>query len=239
MIYAVPDIHGHARELDRALALIEADGGAEAPVVFLGDLCDRGPDTKGVIDRLIAGRAAGRDWTVLRGNHDQMFLDFLSDPNDPRAHTRSGISWLHDRVGGIATLASYGVTATERHPNGQAAARAIPEAHKAFLDSLPYYLERAGKLFVHAGIHPRLPMTLQDPIDMMWIRETFLDYTDPHPWLIVHGHTALDAPQHFGNRIDLDGGAGYGRPLAVAVFDGPEEADCFLLGEGGRAPLIP
>ncbi|HAR51494.1 MAG TPA: serine/threonine protein phosphatase, partial [Roseovarius nubinhibens] len=79
MIYAVGDIHGHLDKLDHALALIEADGGAEAPVVFLGDLVDRGPASCQVIDRLLEGRAAGRDWTVLLGNHDRLFLDFLEE----------------------------------------------------------------------------------------------------------------------------------------------------------------
>ena len=64
-IYAVGDIHGHAAELDRVLARIEADGGAAAEVVFLGDYADRGPDSRGVIDRLAAGKAEGRNcWTL-------------------------------------------------------------------------------------------------------------------------------------------------------------------------------
>jgi serine/threonine protein phosphatase 1 len=70
----------------------------------------------------------------------------------------------------------------------------------------------------------------------MWIRDGFLDHAAPHPWLVVHGHTALDHPAHFGNRIDLDGGAGFGRPLWPAVFEG---RDCWLLTETGRERLEP
>jgi serine/threonine protein phosphatase 1 len=70
----------------------------------------------------------------------------------------------------------------------------------------------------------------------VWIRDEFLDYPRAHPWLVVHGHTALPEPAHFGNRVDLDGGAGYGRPLHAAVFEGRK---AWLLGEHGRRPLRP
>jgi len=63
MIYAIGDIHGQKDMLDQALALIEADGGQDAKIVFLGDYTDRGPDSKGVIETLIEGRNAGRNWT--------------------------------------------------------------------------------------------------------------------------------------------------------------------------------
>jgi serine/threonine protein phosphatase 1 len=65
---------------------------------------------------------------------------------------------------------------------------------------------------VHAGIKPNVPLKAQDEDDLIWIRKGFLDHLNPHPWLVIHGHTALDAPEHFTNRVDLDSGAGYGRP---------------------------
>ena len=71
---------------------------------------------------------------------------------------------------------------------------------------------------------------------LIWIGDGFLDSDHDFGRLVVHGHTALDAPQHFGNRIDLDGGAGYGRPLIPAVFEG---RDCWLLTDQGRVPLNP
>ena len=61
-IYVIPDIHGQIAMLDEALLRIEGDGGADAQIVFLGDYVDRGPDSRGVIDRLAAGQAEGRDW---------------------------------------------------------------------------------------------------------------------------------------------------------------------------------
>ena len=81
-----------------------------------------------------------------------------------------------------------------------------------------------------------LPLEWQDAEDLLWIRDGFLESTINYGKLIVHGHTALDAPQHYGNRVNLDGGAGYGRPLVPAVFEG---RDCWLLTDKGRMPLCP
>ena len=238
-IYAVADIHGHLDQLDRALALIEADGGADAQIIFLGDLVDRGPDSRGVIDRLMQGQAAGRPWQVLRGNHDDMFRRFLAGGVVHNARIRSGISWTHPRVGGLGTLASYGIAAEAEVPVPDLfadAQEAVPAEHLTFLDALPRRIERDGRLFVHAGIRPGLALEAQDPEDLIWIRDPFLTDPRPHPWLVVHGHTALDYPQHFGNRIDLDGGAGFGRPLHPAVLEGER---CWLLTDRGRELLTP
>ena len=76
-IYAIGDIHGQYDMLTQALDHIEQDGGRDAKVVFLGDLVDRGPNSKLVVQHLIDGIAAGKDWIVLRGNHDQLFANFL------------------------------------------------------------------------------------------------------------------------------------------------------------------
>ncbi len=83
---------------------------------------------------------------------------------------------------------------------------------------------------------PVCPSAAQDPEDLLWIREPFLESTEDFGKLVVHGHTALDYPQHFGNRVDLDGGAGYHRPLFPAVFEG---RDCWILTGHGRIPLTP
>lgn len=236
MIYAVGDIHGHLDKLDQALARIEADGGAEAPVVFLGDLVDRGPASCQVIERLLEGRAAGRDWTVLLGNHDRLFLDFLEEGRIWSEHIKSGVSWLNPRMGGAVTLASYGVEASEEAPALEAARAAVPEAHREFLRSLPRLHEVGDLLFVHAGIDPRKPLDWQDPVDLIWIRDRFLNYRDPLPWLVVHGHSAVDYPEHCGNRVNLDGGAGHGRDLIPAVIEGREVS---LLTDRGRVALRP
>lgn len=238
-IYAVGDIHGQSDFLDQALGWIDADGGPDARVVFLGDLVDRGPDPGGVLDRLIDGQAAGREWTVIKGNHDRMFSRFLADGTIHDEQIKSGASWLHPRLGGAQTLAAYGVQNAADRPLDDVlteARAAVPAAHRAFIDSLPLTHEAGALLFVHAGVRPGAAIAEQVEDDLLWIRAEFLDHTDPHPWLVVHGHTALDFPQHHGNRVNLDGGAGYGRPILPAVFEG---TDCWLLGPAGRRNLIP
>lgn len=238
-IYAIGDIHGRLEFLERALALIETDGGSRAEIVFLGDLVDRGPDSRKVIDRLMAGQSGGRAWHVLRGNHDRMFLRFARGGKMHDARIMSGLGWLHPRLGGRATLASYGVPAADGPPDMSlldATRAAVPAAHLDWLGARPLFHERGDLLFVHAGIRPGLRLSRQTEDDLIWIREPFLSFENPHPWLVVHGHTALDRPQHFGNRINLDGGAGYGRPIHPAVFEG---SDCWLLSEAGRQQLLP
>lgn len=236
-VYAIGDIHGHSDKLRAALALIEADGGPDAPVVVLGDLVDRGPDSRGVIDTLIAGIAAGRDWTVLLGNHDRMFLDFLTEGRVLNPQVKSGRSWMNPALGGLATLASYGLDPESAvEALFDAAQCAVPGDHRAFLSGLPRFHHRGAHLFVHAGIRPGVPLAAQDEDDLIWIREPFLSHTDPFDWLVVHGHTALDAPCHHGNRINLDGGAGYGRALGVARLDGRSAA---LLRPEGPLALLP
>lgn len=260
MIYAIGDIHGQIEMLDAALALIAADGGPEAEIVFLGDYTDRGLASCAVLDRLIAGRAEGRNWRMILGNHDRLFLRFVMDGRQHDPRVASGINWLNYRLGGTNTLGSYGVVGQPvfaEHTRGErehlihfqtdhgawtiddlqaAAQSAVPQAHLDFLAGLPLSHETADLIFVHAGLRPGVPFASQDPEDLLWIREGFLDDDTDHGKLIVHGHTALDAPQHFGNRVDLDGGAGYGRPLMPAVFEG---RDCYLLTPGGRLRLLP
>jgi serine/threonine protein phosphatase 1 len=164
-------------------------------------------------------------------------------------------------LGGLNTLASYGIVPDEPaefdHLEGQPeqltpiniggrsldtvelqsiALDTVPKEHLTFLDNLPLTYETDDHIFVHAGIRPGVAIANQDPEDLLWIRDGFLDDDTDHGRLVVHGHTALDAPQHFGNRVDLDCGAGFGRPLIPAAFDG---RDCYLLTETGRVPLTP
>jgi serine/threonine protein phosphatase 1 len=70
----------------------------------------------------------------------------------------------------------------------------------------------------------------------MWIRKGWLEDTRHHGLLVVHGHTVVDRPTHYGHRVNLDAGAGYGEPLAVAFVDG---RTVWLVTEDGRVPLLP
>lgn len=238
-IYAVGDIHGHADKLENALDLIARDGGPDAEIVFLGDLVDRGPDSCAVINRLIRGREEGRNWSVVRGNHDHMFARFVNDGVTHDPNIASGLGWLHTRLGGRMTLASYGVeyAAGGAAADLRAAAREmVPQMHRDFLNDLPYHHERGDLLFVHAGIRPGIKLADQRLDDLIWIRNDFLTFAGRHPWLVVHGHTAIEKPHHYGNRINMDGGAGHGRALVPAVIEG---RDAWALTDKGRIALKP
>ena len=260
LLYAIGDIHGQKAMLDQALDLIAADGGADAKVVFLGDYTDRGPDSRAVVDTLIAGRDDGRNWHFVKGNHDRMFMRYLRDGREDDPRIASGRSWLHPRLGGPTTLASYGVigtpsfgrddssglellngftteTATLNPAQLLAAAQdAVPQAHIDFLEGLPLIHETEDQIFVHAGLQMDRALDAQDEDDLLWIRAPFLESQVDYGRLIVHGHTALDAPQHYGNRLNLDGGAGYGRPLVPVVISG---WDAWALTENGRTAITP
>ncbi|MBK5926052.1 metallophosphoesterase [Rhodobaculum claviforme] len=241
--YAVGDVHGQLGRLRAAHALIAADrartGDADAPVIHLGDLVDRGPDSRGVIAWLMAGIADGAPWRVLLGNHDRLFTMFLDDPTARDPMLRPIYSWLHPAIGGGPTLASYGVANPADRPVAKVHADAVarvPAEHRAFLAGCALWHRRGPVLFVHAGIRPGIDLEAQDPIDLTWIREPFLSDPRDHGVLVVHGHTALERATHFGNRVDLDTRAGYGGPVTAAVFEGRR---VHILTDAGRVPLTP
>ncbi|SPH24070.1 Bis(5'-nucleosyl)-tetraphosphatase PrpE [asymmetrical] [Defluviimonas aquaemixtae] len=242
-IYAVGDVHGHLDKLAAAHQRIAADrervGDTGAPVVHIGDLVDRGPDSRGVIEHLIRGQEAGENWVVLKGNHDRMFELFLADPDNHDPGLRAHLHWVSPNLGGAATLASYGVEAAgERtlfdiHETTHAA---VPERHAAFLRDLPIYWVADGVVFVHAGIRPGVPLAEQAEDDLLWIRDEFLNDTRDHGALIVHGHTPIEAVTHYGNRVNIDTGAGYGRALSAVVI---EDGRAWLLAGEGRLEIPP
>lgn len=238
-LYAIGDIHGHLGLLRAAHDLIAADIARHGPgpVIHVGDLVDRGPDSSGVIDFLIDGLADGAEWVVLKGNHDRMFTRFIADPQEPEPGLRGDLSWLHPKLGGVDTLRSYGVANAGDRPVAKVhadAVAAVPRAHSEFLTQRPTLHQAGACVFVHAGIRPGVALPDQTETDLVWIREPFLKVTESFGPLIVHGHTAIDAATHYGNRLNLDSSAAYGGPLSAVVIEGREAA---LLTPQGRHKL--
>ncbi len=242
-IYAIGDIHGQLARLKAAHARIAADrrltGDETAPVVHVGDLVDRGPDSAAVVEYLRQGSDAAAEWVVLKGNHDFMFTLFLTDAMAHDPGLRPDLFWLHPKLGGIETLASYGVADAGTRPLGEVHAEArsrVPASHRLFLEGLPLTHVRGDALFVHAGIRPGVPLGDQLPQDLMWIRKVFHDDRRDHGALIVHGHTVIPTAHHYGNRVNIDTGAAYGGPLTAVVIEGRE---VWELTESGRIRMPP
>jgi serine/threonine protein phosphatase 1 len=221
--YGIGDIHGMRSELDRLLQQIEADADGmarPATIVFLGDLVNRGPSSRQVIERLIEGpRREGDRWITLRGNHDQLFLDALAGKSESAFEQFM-------RKGGAQTLASYGLR--KKEASLARARRAVPSAHISFLESLPFSYASGRYLFVHAGVDPDRPLDGQSEKAMMTIREPFLRKAHRLPVTVVHGHVpCAKGPVVAPGRIGVDTGAhATGRLTAVALCD--HEPERFL-----------
>jgi serine/threonine protein phosphatase 1 len=207
-VYAVGDIHGCADLLGDVVALIEADdaarGPAETSIVFLGDLVDRGPDTAGVIDRLIALAESRPRVRFLLGNHEEVFLGALE--GEPKALR------LFCRIGGRETVLSYGMDASEyeRLDYEELVHRLeqlVPSAHRDFFGRFEDVIEIGDYAFVHAGVRPDMPLQQQRTGDLRWIRDPFLDHRTRLEKMIVHGHTITEGIETRPHRIGIDTGA--------------------------------
>jgi serine/threonine protein phosphatase 1 len=227
LLYAVGDIHGRLDLLQSLLDLIDADARASGhagrrTLVFLGDYVDRGPDSRGVVERLMRDLPQGFDTHFLKGNHEAILLDFLED------------AWRLDHWrlnGGDATMLSYGVDTERLGRFGappetwrDAFAEALPEAHLRFFKSLQLSASFGDYLFVHAGVRPGVPLAAQSEADLIWIRGPFLDHAGPLGKIVVHGHTPGQEPVTRPNRIGIDTGAVFtGRLTALRLQDGSRE----------------
>ncbi|HEV3437912.1 MAG TPA: metallophosphoesterase [Gemmata sp.] len=182
---AIGDIHGCSKALG---ALIDAIAPrTEDTIVTLGDYIDRGPDSRGVLDKLIA--LAGRCRLIpLMGNHEEKLLDALRTTENLRR-------WLVS--GGTDTLRSYGWI--QDGPR-RALADWIPEPHRKFLTNCRPYYETATHVFLHAGFVPELPMDEQPGLALRW-RVTDARTAVPHSSgkVAVVGHT----PQVTSEVLDL------------------------------------
>ncbi|MGV3511286.1 MAG: metallophosphoesterase family protein [Novosphingobium sp.] len=220
-VYAIGDIHGRIDLFEQLLERIEEDdaarGPAETQLILLGDLVDRGPDSRGVVERAMQLMASGRV-RVLAGNHEEMLLGSLEDTETLRHFLRHG---------GRETLFSYGLTGPE-YSRGkleeiqERALALIPHDHVAFMQSMENQIIVGDYLFVHAGIRPGVPLDQQTIADLRWIRREFLDHAEPHGHLVVHGHTITDEPVLRPNRIGIDTGAFASGKLTALGLEGDE-----------------
>ncbi|MEZ5947500.1 MAG: metallophosphoesterase family protein [Hyphomonas sp.] len=216
LICAIGDVHGECqRLLDLHAAIFDFHQAfhpdAALKLIHLGDYVDRGPDSCGVIEQLMAlERRSGLTTICLKGNHEEMMLGALD----------GGDGGMWQCSGGSDTMDSY-------HRRGL---DDVPKAHHSWLKGLPvHHVEEDRRLvFVHAGIAPARWPDLDDQIGLWTRSPTFFDtarWTNPAlaGWTVIHGHTPTHdfAEEMHGDpprRINIDTGAVYGGQLTAVLL---------------------
>jgi serine/threonine protein phosphatase 1 len=214
-LYAIGDIHGRLDLLDRLLDMIQEDvarreSAGTNVLIYLGDYVDRGPDSAGVLERLLAP-LPGFDVVRLLGNHEAMMRAVLAGDEDWLE------TWRHN--GAAETLESYGIAGEWGPPLIAEARRRIPLAHRRLLDSLATCHVDGDYLFVHAGLRPGVALDRQDPEDLVWIRRAFLDSGADFGHIVVHGHSISPEVVLRPNRIGIDTGAYRSGVLTALVLE--------------------
>lgn len=240
LVWAVGDIHGRLDLLDPLIERILEDIGRSFPprrsLVFLGDHIDRGPESRGVLERLAAlRRKAWINPIFLRGNHEEALESFLQYPD-------VGPRWCDH--GGRETLRSFGVPAPSGRDDedgwaeaSKAMGKALGADCRALLADQVHSFEIGDYFFAHAGARPGVPLSEQSPNDLMWIREPFLRHPEPFERKIVHGHTPEARVHADHRRIGLDTGA-YATGVLTALRLEGLSAELLQTGvEGGRVRL--
>jgi len=217
----IGDLHGRSDLLDKMVDEIKRDidqnPARESLTVTLGDYVDRGPDSRGVLDRLVRNPFP-TDYIALKGNHEELFETFLTRP-------AIGPQWR--RLGGLETLHSYKVPVTQMMVGqgfdeaAEALRQALPEAHSTFLGGLKLSLTFGGYFLCHAGVRPGVPLESQKAEDLLWIRDEFLSSKAHFGKIVVHGHTPTQSPEVLANRINIDTGAfATGRLTCLVIEEG-------------------
>lgn len=217
MTFAIGDVHGCMDRLVRLVShCLHHGGDRPSRFVFVGDYIDRGPNSRAVVEFLMAlQRQRAPELVALRGNHEAMMLDAVRSGDDAL--------WLIN--GAAETLASYGI----------ADYADLPADHVEWVASLPLCFDDGRRYFVHAGVNPALPLDRQSEHDQLWIREPFLSDARDYGRLVVHGHTPLrsGSPDQRANRLNIDTAAVFGGPLTAAIFTDEKTEPVGFLFEPG------
>lgn len=218
--FAIGDVHGRLDLLERVLDQLPP----EPPLVLVGDYVDRGENSAGVLRRLFElSQDSRREVICLKGNHEDMMLRFLDDPE------RRGGVWL--RNGGLQTLASFGVSGVTERMDPESArrvSRALAQAMGAslidWIRALPHRWKSGNVAVVHAGADPKRPIAEQEAQTLIWGHPDFPAMPRPDGLWILHGHTIKDQPKFGNGIISIDTGAyATGRLTAAGVSQGNVE----------------
>jgi len=219
LIYAIGDVHGCLgllQRLERKIFKDIAKQKQQALIIMLGDYVDRGENSSGVLDYLIAKPPKGVERLCLVGNHEETMLAFIKDP-------KNNSEWL--KFGGKETLISYGFELCDLKTNEikkisflYRVNSLIPSEHIKFLSKLPIMIKFPNMVFVHAGIRPELSLNNQLDEDLIWIRDDFINSQITSENIVVHGHTPADEVYISERRINVDTAAYAGGKLSAVKF---------------------
>jgi serine/threonine protein phosphatase 1 len=220
-VYAIGDIHGRADLLGRLHRQIMADAADASSlrkmVVYLGDYVDRGPDSAAVIGMLINDPLEGFERHHLKGNHEAMMIRFLETGDGGEIWLMNGARDTLDSYG--IGLSAFGLYHDDLDSLAEAFAAAVPESHRAFLNSLELHHKEGDYLFVHAGVLPGVAIEDQSEHDLIWIRDAFTRTDADFGVVVVHGHTIRNEPEIKANRIGIDTGAWHSNRLTALVLE--------------------
>lgn len=213
--FYIGDIHGRSDLLERLLPFLARHAvmrGGSPRFTFLGDLVDRGPNSRQVVEAVAEAVEFFPGSGLLLGNHEEMMLDAVS--TDGRS--RLAEAWAMN--GGLETIRSYAGSIDPAR--FLSLAKGPLRRHIDFLSKAPRLIVRGNLLVCHAGIRPGVPLAAQNPRDLTWIRSEFLDHVDPEATPVLHGHTVIGArPVVTENRISIDTGAHKNDRLTACIVD--------------------
>ena len=204
-IYAIGDVHGRFDLLHQLMKLIEDDarsrGECATRLVFLGDLIDRGPCSRQLLELVRRAHQELDGVTVLLGNHEDLLLESAYGSASAQR------AWLQN--GGDATLRSFGIDPCElakasSDEMAETLFKVIGDRAIAWLDSLPLCFQSGDYFFCHAGIRPKISLEKQQRMDLLWIRTKFLESRRYHGAVIVHGHSEVGEIAFHHNHINVD-----------------------------------
>lgn len=177
MEYAVSDIHGCLKTFKKGIEeIIELK---KSDILYiLGDLVDRGPESKNVIEYIRQKIKEGYNILMLRGNHEEMMLQAFDSPTN----FNIGL-WMNN--GAMTTLKSYNKHMTDPLEG----IRSIDPGHIQLIRSLPFFIETDRYIFVHASLNTNADEPFLDTESMIWERECKNDFEKTNGKIIIHGHT--------------------------------------------------